>query len=310
MTLIWIIVFLVALTVMVRGADLFLARAEKIGLGYGLSPFLIGVVLIGLGTSLPELISAVFGVFKGVPEIVSANAVGSNISNILLIIGIVAIIGGVLRIKKDIVDVDLPLLAISTVIFVGIAWDRVVTPPEAVLLVLSYGVHLLYMFYHAPDRLKEEERKHRKAVAADWLFLILGAIGLLLGAKYVVDAVVELSALFAVSPALISITAIAIGTSLPELIVSVKAVKSGKVDMAVGNIFGSNAFNALVVVGIPGIFTSLPVDEKTFAVGVPVMSAATILFIITGISRRIHLWEGAMYLIFYAFFIGKLFDLL
>ena len=310
--LLWGAVFSAALFVMVRGADEFLARAEKIGLAKGLSPFVIGVLLVGLGTSLPELVSAVFGVIKGVPEIVVANAVGSNISNILLIIGIVAILNGILSVKKDIVDIDLPLLAGGTVIFIAVAWDRTITAAEAFLLVVSYLVHLGYTFRHTPKQreISPSRKPPADIVSADWIYLVLGAAGLLLGAKYVVDAVVELSALFGIAPALISITAIALGTSLPELIVSVKAVKAGKVDMAVGNIFGSNAFNVLVVVGLPGMFSALPVDGQTFSVGIPIMVAATILFVITGISRKIHLWEGAMYLILYIFFIGKLFNLL
>ncbi len=315
MEFVWIAVFLVALVVMIKGADLFLEHAEKIGLSMGLSPFLIGVLLVGLGTSLPELMSAVFAIIKDVPEVVVANAVGSNISNILLIVGIAAVIGGVMKLKKDIVDIDLPLLAISTVIFVGVAWDATITVGESVLLILAYSVHLLYMFFHqeSPEEAKVQKtakKKYPKPKITNWILLIAGVVGLLLGAKYIVDAVVELSMLFSISPALISITAIAIGTSLPELIVSIKAVKSGKVDMAIGNIFGSNAFNALVVVGVPGLFGALPIDAQTFAIGIPVMAAATILFIITGISRRIHMWEGLMYLVFYIFFIGKLFGLL
>ena len=130
-----------------------------------------------------------------------------------------------------------------------------------------------------------------------------------LGAKYLVESVINLSDMFNIGAGVIAITAIAIGTSLPELIVSVRAAVQRKSEIALGNIFGSNLFNMLVVIGLPGLFTTLPLDEKTFSIGLPVMAAATLLFVVSGISRRIHMWEGAFYLILYVFFIGKLFEL-
>ncbi len=307
----WMGVFVVALLVMVKGADWLLESAEKIGRAFGMSSFLIGVLIVGLGTSLPELAAAIFGVLDGVPEVVVSNAVGSNVSNILLIVGVAAIIGGSMRVKKDLIDIDLPLLAISTVIFVGVVFDQVVTRGEAILLLISYGVHLLYMIFHT-DHEKEAEDGGDTCIACpkDYVMLFVGMAGLIFGAKYVITSVVALADIFHISPALISITAVAIGTSLPELIVSIKAARARKPDIAIGNIFGSNAFNALVVVGIPALFVSLPVDDQTFFIGVPIMAMATLLFIVTGISRRIHVWEGAMYLVFFVFFIGKLFGLL
>ncbi|HDZ85575.1 MAG TPA: sodium:calcium antiporter [Candidatus Moranbacteria bacterium] len=196
---------------------------------------------------------------------------------------------------------------------------------------VSYLIYLLYTVMHKDDtRTKETEkimptRQQRRELITvfkgkevkkkpilkikDFVILIVGVAGLALGAKYLIDSVVELSGLFNIAPAMISITAVAIGTSLPELIVSIKVALSGKSEIAIGNIFGSNAFNALVVVGLPGIFKNLVVDEVTFSIGVPAMALATLLFIISGISRRIHIWDGAIYLILYILFIGKLFNL-
>lgn len=315
---------------MVKGADWFLESAEKVGLALGLSSFIVGVTIVGLGTSFPELISAVVATFKGVTEIVAANAVGSNITNILLIIGIAAIVGRKLVVTKSLIDLDLPMLSVGTVLLLGVVWDKQVTLGESILLVASYLVYLLYTAFHKDDTETEEikevlpsrvdRRKHfmekgkellkkPKLVFSDFVKLIVGLAGLSFGAKYLVDAVINLSGILNISPAVISITAVAIGTSLPELIVSIKAALSGKSEVAIGNIFGSNAFNALMVVGLPGLFKTLTVDEKTFSIGVPVMALATLLFVISGISRRIHVWEGVMYLALYVLFIGKLFNL-
>jgi len=111
-----------------------------------------------------------------------------------------------------------------------------------------------------------------------------------------------------IATGVIAITAVAVGTSLPELLVSAKAALQKKSEIALGNIFGSNVFNALVVIGLPGLFHVLPVDDQTFTIGVPTMALATLLFVISGISRRIHIWEGAFYLSVYVLFIAKLFN--
>lgn len=330
MLIAWIIVFIAALFALVKGADWLLSSAEKIGLAFGLSPFIIGVLIVGVGTSFPELISSMAAVLKDVTEIVPANAIGSNIANILLVIGISAIVGRRLVVTKSLIDLDLPLLAISTVLFLGIVWDKQVTLLEAILLLAAYGIYLLYSAIHKDDanepdereflpsradrrrkKLKEEKEKSKrpKLKTSDFGFLILGMIGLVLGAKYLIDAVIEISAILNIAMGVITLVAVAFGTSLPELIVSIKAAWQRKSEVALGNIFGSNVFNLLVVVGFPGLFKTLHLDSQTFLLAVPVLIVATLLFVISGISRRIHAWEGAMYLTIYLFFIGKLFNL-
>ena len=331
MLFIWIIIFIVSLIVLVKGADWLLQSAEKIGLALGISPFIIGVTIVGLGTSCPELISAIMAALRGVTEIVPASAIGSNIANILLVIGISAIIGRKLIIHKSLIDLDLPLLAISTVLFLGIAWDKQITFVEALLLLLAYSIYLLYSFLYREEETEEiyevlparaERRKlqsqkisKKKAIKRpkigikDFLILGTGIIFLMFGAKYLIDSVIELSKILGIGAGAISLAAVALGTSLPELLVSIKAALQKKSELALGNVFGSNVFNLLVVVGVPGLFRTLQIDEKTFSLGLPVLAVSTFLFIISGISRRIHIWEGAMYLIVYIFFIGKLFGL-
>lgn len=331
MAIVWIIVFIISLAVLVKSAGWLLSGAERIGLAIGLSPFIVGVTIVGLGTSLPELISSFIAVFEGVPEIVVANAVGSNIANILLVVGLSTVIGRRLVVTKNLIDLDLPLLAIGTTLMIGVAWDREVTFLESVILLITYGVYFAYTILHRDDVKTEEDTelavfikknsayisKVSKKIAEipkialrDFGLLAAGAIGLFLGAKYLVESVINLSDMFNIGAGVIAITAIAIGTSLPELIVSIRAAVQRKSEIALGNIFGSNLFNMLVVIGLPGLFTTLPLDEKTFSIGLPVMAAATLLFVVSGISRRIHMWEGAFYLILYVFFIGKLFNLL
>lgn len=326
MTLLWIIIFIVSIAVLVKGADWLLGSAEKIGLAMGLSPFIVGVVIVGLGTSFPELISSFAASLRGVTEIVAANAVGSNIANILLVVGIASVVGRKLTVTKNLIDLDLPLLAIGTALFLGMAWDRDISFVEALIMLLVYTTYVLYTIFYVDDSGEEvkeklpsraDRRKKKtprgpkkpKVRGKDYLYLVLGVLGLIFGAKYLIDSVVALSEIWNIAPGAIAITAVALGTSLPEIIVSVKAARANKSEIALGNIFGSNVFNMLVVVGLPGLFNRLTLDEPTFTIGLPFMAMATLLFVISGISRRIHLWEGTFYLAVYVLFVGKLFEL-
>lgn len=315
MLLTWIGVFILALAILVKGADWFLESAEKIGLKMGMTPFVIGVLIVGLGTSFPELFSSIAAVMSGVKDVVVANAVGSNIANILLVLGIASLASKKLTVSKSLIDSELPMLAISTSIFMLVVYGDggIITRGESLFLITAYLVYLLYTIYggegdesRAPLIFKGDT----KIVAKDIFYLVGGALGLILGSKFLIDSVIHLSEILDIAPGIISITAIAFGTSLPEILVSLKAAKAGKPELAVGNIFGSNAFNSLMVVGIPGLFTDLPINDKTMSIGVPIMAVATLLFVISGISKTIYRWEGMMFMLFYSLFIMKLFEIL
>jgi len=143
----------------------------------------------------------------------------------------------------------------------------------------------------------------------DRVYLIGGFVALALSARYLVNSVINISEALAIGVGVISILGVAVGTSLPELIVSVKAAYNKKPEVALGNVFGSNVFNSFVVIGIPGIFIDIKLDDPTFLIGLPIMILATMLFVISGISRRIHSWEGIFYLSLYVIFIGKILGL-
>jgi cation:H+ antiporter len=308
--ILWIGVFVVSMIIMLKGADLFLVSSETIGRIFGLSAFIIGAVIVGLGTSLPELAVALFALAKGEESIIISNAVGSNISNILLIIGVAAIVARRLTVSKNLIDIDLPMLVASTVIFLAIVWNGQVDFGEALILIGSYMIYFLYTIFSKENTGEDEKNENKERVSVKLIvMLIVSAAALIFGAKYLIDSVIHIANIFNIKSALISITAVAIGTSLPELIVSVKAALAGKSELAIGNIFGSNSFNILMVVGIPALFSKLQVDPVTLQVGIPIMAAATFLFLVSGISKRIHLWEGAMFIMFYIFFIGRLFNL-
>ena len=318
--LIWGIILLTAIAVMISGAETFLKSAERIGLKLGFSSFVIGVVIVGFGTSLPELTSSLIAVFVNEPTIVLANAIGSNIANILLIGGILAVLGKSLKIDRDLLTAELPFFVISTALFAVVVFDGKVEMVESFLLV---GTLLIYLFYLFSDEYSSgmvveavsEEVQHERfsifhpfhhAIVKPLPLLLLGLVGLLVGAKYVVDSVVAIASILSIPPGLVSLSAVALGTSLPELVVSIKSLKDNKLSLALGNIFGSNAFNILVAVGIPGLITMLPLDEPTLKVGYPVLLAASFILLVVGLARKLYRWEGLMFFLLYIFFIFQL----
>lgn len=308
MLIIWLIIFIASLALLIKSSDWLLASSEKIGLAIGLSPFVIGITIVAFGTSFPELVSSFVAVAQGIPEVVVANAVGSNIANILIVIGFSVVIARKLKVSKNLIDLDLPLLAISTAIFMIIAWDGQVVFMESIFLLITYGVYMVFSLFY-PEEAPEEKSIRPKVSPKDLMFLFIGIICLAIGAKFLIDSVMVLSELLNITTGIIAITAVAFGTSLPELIVSVKAALKGKSEVALGNVFGSNVFNVLVVVGLPGIFSTLPIDEKTFALGLPMLVIVTILFVFSGISKRIHVQEGILYILLYVLFTAKLFEI-
>ncbi|HDQ16801.1 MAG TPA: calcium/sodium antiporter [Candidatus Vogelbacteria bacterium] len=335
MLIFWILIFIVSLALLVKSADWLVESSEKIGLALKISPFIIGVTIVSIGTSFPELASSIAAVLKGATEIVAANVVGSNIANILLIVGLSAITARTLLVKRSLIDLDAPLLATTTGLFIFISWDGKIVFGEGILLLLAFVIYFLYTIFQRREeiitpelvevlpegmevkvlssrverRRKEIKEKPTKLNFKVFLFLIFGIIGLVIGANYTIESVLKISEFLKIPTTLIAITAIAFGTSLPELVVSVRAAIKKKYEIALGNIFGSNVFNILIVAGIPALIKPLAIDELTFSVGLPFLVIATLLFIIAGISRRIHIWEGAMYLLIYILFVVKLLNL-
>ncbi len=314
----WVLVFTVSLFSLVKGAGWLIAGAEKMGLSFGLSPFVIGVTIITLGTSLPELVSSLSAVFKGLPEYVSSTAIGSNISNILLVVGFAAVFGKKIAVEKDLIDIDLPLAVMVTVLFIGVAWDGGVNLIEAIILLSGYVLYIFYVLFHKDEKrigrrvkiLVEGDIPTRPKISYwDFVSIIGGAVALIFGANYLIDSVGVFATILGIPPGVIAISVVAIGTSLPELVVASRATIAGKGDIALGNIFGANIFNLLVVVGLPALVSFIPLGPQTFSIGLPMLAVAVFLFVIVGISKQIHLWEGSFFLFIYVVFIAKLFGL-
>ncbi len=304
----WIVYLTVAIFALVRGSGMFVTGAKQVGSSLGMSKFAIGVLIVGFGTSLPEFASSVAAALNGVTEIVVANAVGSNITNILLIVGMLAVVGGDVFIKRDLLKTELPVFFISTTLFIAVVFDGAVDRIEAVLLLGTFSAYVWYLFVDAESENPAESTKSSRPglEAKSIVYIVIGVTAVLVGAHYTVEMVVNIATALSVPLGLVSIAAIALGTSLPELFVSLRSIKDGETELAIGNIFGSNAFNMLIVVSVPALIAPLTADEVVMGLGLKVLAAASAIFFVTGLARHVMRWEGMMMLLFFLFFAVKL----
>lgn len=294
-----IVLFVVALTVLLKASDWFISAAEKIGLSVGISPFVIGVTIVAFGTSLPELASSISSVYAGISSVVVGNVVGSNITNILLVLSLTILFGREILIEHNILDVDLPILLGSALMLYFVLYDADVS-------YLDMGILLGGMVIFLTNSLSSDRTDKLSREPAGWkayVLLLLGGILVYFGAEYTIQAISQISVQMKVDPEIIALTVVALGTSLPEVVVSISAAKKGKASIAVGNVIGSNIFNTFAVMGIPRLFGELEIPPEINEFGLPYMVAMTILFLVVCLSKRISKWEALIMILFYVLYI-------
>jgi cation:H+ antiporter len=325
----WLLIFAVSLYALIKGAELFVDGMRQISIRFGMSAFVTGMFMVGVGTSLPELSSSLVAVWSGVPNFVIATAVGSNIINILLVVGAMVFFGGRVLIQKKLIKTILPIFVIATIQFALSVYDGVVDRTEALLLLATFGAYVWYSINrvnYATSRADISD-SHQVARGATtelipsteiqytslWrsLFLsIIGLVALLIGATFTVDMAVNIASAFSVPVSFIAITMLALGTALPELVVAIQAIRQNQLELGVGNIVGSNLFTMLVVVGLPSLFVSQMADSFVIELGLTSMLAAAVILVIHCLLRRIERFEGLALLILFIFFVVKLVELL
>lgn len=331
--IIWLLIFIISLFVLIKASDFFTDAAEHIGLRFGLSPFIIGVTIVAVGTSLPELFSSLIATVAGHTEIVIGNVVGSNIANILLVLGVTAVFARKFTIARELIRVDLPLLVGATFLAALMMWDGLFTPIEGIICLVLLVVYLVYtglsergsvdkeitkemrteikeLKEDGPELFELKKKNAKKShilLLRNFAILLVSGVGIYFGAKYVVEAILQLSISLGVATEVFSLSLVALGTSLPELVVSIQAARKKKAEIALGNILGSNIFNLLAVLSIPSFITPLVVSADIIAFSLPVLVLTTLLYMFITQDREITQWEGALLLIFYVYFILRLF---
>jgi cation:H+ antiporter len=299
----WFLVFAVSLLVLIKASDYFIESAEKVGLHIGLPSFVVGVVIIGFGTSLPELVSSILGVISGAPEIVAGNVLGSNITNIFLIVGIAAFLSGNFEIKYDLLATELPFLFSVVALLSFMISDGSFSFVEAIFFTALLIIYLAKAFGSKDDATEDSSETKEEFKKIYYLYLIISPLFIFIGAKYTVDSVIEISNILNIAKEAIALSAVAFGTSLPEILVTIAAAKRGNADMAIGNVVGSNIFNILAVMGVSRFFGEIPISPQLIQSTMPLHIAATFIFIIIIIDKKVNRWEGLLLLSFYLYFI-------
>jgi len=311
MVILWFILLLISIFVLVKSADLFVDNSEKLGLILGVSKFIIGISVVAIGTSLPELISSLFSIKYNQTEFILGNVIGSNIANIFLIIGITYILQKKLKLKKDIFEGDLFLLFASLGIFFFTLQDGVFNIFDAIICIIGFFIYFYYIIFakRVPEVELELKPKFNFKIP---FFILLGSIGIFFGAKYTVEFVIKLSEFFGFSDTLIfSLSIVAVGTSLPELAVNISAIKKKNLDIAIGNIFGSNIFNIFLVLGVSGIFAkTLTISQSMFETSFIFLILSTVLFTISILNKKPNKSQGIMFILFYVVFLLRIYGII
>jgi cation:H+ antiporter len=295
----------IAFAILVRGAHIFVGGAQELGTAFGMSAFTTGVFIVGIGASLPEFMLSSVAVFQGGTDIAIASVVGSNIINILLIVGIAALIGGTVHIRTDGIRTQFAVFSMSTALFVLAIFDGVIDRLEALFLVCAFGAYVWYALYE-PDREGEDARVQSKPRMQSVGYIIGGCAALIIGAKISIDMVGRLGDALTIPVELISLTVLALGASLPVLLVTVRSIMRREHELALGTIFGANICNMLFVIGILGLLLPLEAGARTMALGIPVMIVASLILVMIGFSSRVKRPEGLMLILFLGFFVVKL----
>ncbi|PLX72735.1 MAG: sodium:calcium antiporter [Azoarcus sp.] len=305
------LLFLLGLITLVIGAELLVRGASRLAVSFGISPLVVGLTVVAFGTSAPEMAVSVGSALNGNPDIAIGNVVGSNIANVLLILGIAAVIAPLL-VAEQIIRQEIPIMIGASVLLLVMALDGSINRIEAATLfclVIAYTVFLVRQSRKGSAAMSEDFADDIPTSQWDshWTvqtaLVVAGLVMLVLGAGWLVDSAVVFARAFGVSDLVIGLTVVAVGTSMPEIATSIVAALRGQRDIAVGNVVGSNVFNICAVLGVTGLVApaGLPVSEAARHFDLWVMLAvafACLPILITG--REIARWEGILFLGYYA----------
>ena len=305
MDVITLALFVLGLVLLVGGAEILVRGASGLAAAVGISPLVIGLTVVALGTSSPELAVSVQAGVSGQADIALGNVVGSNIANVLLILGISALVAP-LVVSRRLVRFDVPVMIGSSVLLLGMALDGSLGWLDGLLLFAGIVTYTAYMIRvsrrEGAARSEAPPATGRHGWPAQAGTALAGLVLLVLGSRWLVDGAVEIATLLGVSQLVIGLTVVAVGTSLPEIATSVLAAIRGERDIAVGNVVGSNLYNILAILGLSGLAApgGIPVAASALRFDLPVMVAVSLICLpVFFTGYRISRWEGGMLLAYY-----------
>ncbi|WP_347158223.1 calcium/sodium antiporter [Pontibacter chitinilyticus] len=313
------LLFIVGFVFLIKGADVLVSGASAIASRFGLSEMVVGLTIVSFGTSLPELIINILSSIQGQSELAIGNVFGSNVANLLLILGITALICP-LPIKRNTILSEIPFSLIATLLVGFLANATLfdakeqlyISRPDGAILLFFFVLFMAYIYNISKtnhDKAPPENSVAFMPLSKAVLLIGVGVVGLFLGGKWVVDGALYLGASLGMSESFMGLTVVALGTSLPELVTSVVAARRNNTDIAVGNVVGSNIFNLLWILGVSALIRPLPFDLVSNSDIVMMILASTILILVLPLGKQkntIGRWSGALFVLLYCCYISFL----
>lgn len=307
-----VILLAVGFVILIKGADIFVDGASGIAGNFKVSKMLIGLTIVAFGTSAPEFAVSVKSLLSGSGDIVLGNVIGSNILNILLILGVSSLFHS-LNVKNSTVKKELPITMLLSTLFAVLLSDSLFdkgvvnsfTRSDGITLLLFFLVFIYYLISMARKKIESDDNEELLPMWKSIIFTIVGIIGIVLGSNFVVDSASNIATLLGVSERMIALTIIALGTSLPELVTSVTATKKGEYDISIGNVVGSNIFNIGMVIGLPiTLFGGIAKITFSYIDLLVMIVSAILLFMFSFNDYKISKKEGIIFLILFIVYYG------
>ena len=305
--LIKIILLIIGFIILIKGADIFVDGASSVAGNFKVSKMLIGLTIVAFGTSAPEFAVSVKSIISNNHDIVLGNVIGSNVLNILLILGISSIVHS-LTVKDATVKKELPILLLITTLFAVLMSDNLYdknllnafTRSDGVVTTLFFLVFIYYLISVMRNKTDNDSNEEYMPMLKSLLYTVGGIVAIIIGSNFVVDSASVIAKMIGISEKMISLTIIALGTSLPELVTSVTATKKGEYDIAIGNIIGSNIFNIGIVIGLPiTIFGGINQINFNLVDIIVMVISAFMLFFFASNDKKISKREGVIFLILF-----------
>lgn len=307
----YIMLLIVGFIILIKGADIFVDGSSSIAGNFKISKMLIGLTIVAFGTSAPEFAVSVQSLLSGNGNIVLGNVIGSNILNILLIVGASSMVHA-LSVKNNTVKKELPTMILITTLFIVLLSDSLFdhvastfTRSDGIVLLLFFLVFIYYLVGMVKNKVEEDSKENYMPLMKAFAYTIFGIVAIILGSNLVVHNASSLASLIGVSQKMISLTIIALGTSLPELVTSITATKKGEYDIAIGNVVGSNLFNLGVVIGLPvALLGGISKINFNYIDLIVMLVSAILLFFFSVNDRKISKKEGFILLTLFVVYYG------
>ncbi len=302
-----IILLIIGFVILIKGADIFVSGASGLASNFKMPKMLIGLTIVAFGTSAPEFAVSVSSLLANNGDMVLGNVIGSNILNVLLILGVASLVHP-LTVKDNTVKKELPITILFSTLFAVLLTDHLFdkslvnsfTRSDGIVLILFFLIFIYYLVSMMKKKKDKQENEEKITLLKSFIFTTLGILAIIFGSDFVVDSSSNIAVSLGVTQRMISLTIIALGTSLPELVTSVVATKKGEYDIAIGNVVGSNIFNIGVVIGIPvaiiGSISNININAVDL---IMMMGAAVLLFMFSFKDYRISKKEGAIFLLLF-----------